>query len=53
MDLPPEGFSIYDPRGLVKQLIGGETDIAQVNREANRLVRERAIQSGKQDLWAI
>ena len=51
---PPLGeFLIYDPRGMVKQLISGETDIAQANHEANRLVRERAMQLGKQDLWAV
>ncbi|KAH9952991.1 hypothetical protein BGW80DRAFT_1414523 [Lactifluus volemus] len=51
---PPSGeFLIFDPRGLARQLIDGETNIAQANREANRLVRERAIQLGKQDLWVV
>jgi hypothetical protein len=51
---PPSGeFLIFDPRGLVRQLINGETNIAQANREAKKLVRERAIQLGKQDLWVV
>ncbi|KAH9980162.1 hypothetical protein BGW80DRAFT_1248441 [Lactifluus volemus] len=53
VDLPSGEFLIFDPRGLVRQLINGETNIAQANREANRLVRERAIQLGKQDLWVL
>jgi Zinc finger, C2H2 type len=46
-------ITIYDPKDLAKRLINREIDIAQANDMANFLVRERAMQLGKQDLWDV
>ncbi|KAI0248604.1 hypothetical protein BJV78DRAFT_786922 [Lactifluus subvellereus] len=47
----PGEDTIYDPKGLVKQLINGEIDMEQANRAASLMVRRRAVGLGKRGIW--
>ena len=47
----PEAFTIYDAKPLVQRLINKEVTLEQAKDEADALVREKAVELGKWDLW--
>ena len=47
----PEAFTIYDAKSLVQRLINKEVTLEQAKDEADALVREKAVELGKWDLW--
>jgi hypothetical protein len=47
----PELFTIYDAKGLVKQLLNKEIDVEQVVGDARLLFQQQAVQLGKLGIW--